>query len=442
VNEGIVYADNYKIKPNGSNWEWESLKVDNHRAVTVIAVSPTTGAIYAKDKDDGNSLETTKIWRSTDQGIQWQETTIDAIPVKPNQVSQIAISPANDYNIYAATNSGGIYVLSEQDGRWEQKNQGVARDIPDTPGNQYNTKYIAIDPVNPNIIYIGKNAEHFGHSDGILVSTDSGESWENISKNLGMESTIWGIKVNPNNDAVYIATSLGTWALSPLLLNYHFDETNDDFTVHNDSIHSITTDDAELGDGRRGDGTSIAEGWHRGTSLQFDGSSDAYVEVPTYTTGLKNIDRFFSIEAMIKIDSDESLENGPIVTDRNRLRDPGGFLLRSWYRRLAFNIISASDPNISTVVRSERKLEKNTWCHVVATFNRGVARLYINGIEEDNNKENVTFESTDLQSSRPLYLGVSQLNAANLHGAIDEVKLYNRVLTSREIKNHYDWISQ
>jgi hypothetical protein len=36
----------------------------------------------------------------------------------------------------------------------------------------------------------------------------------------------------------------------------------------------------------------------------------------------------------------------------------------------------------------------------------------------------------------------SQLNAANLHGAIDEVKLYNRVLTSREIKNHYDWISQ
>jgi photosystem II stability/assembly factor-like uncharacterized protein len=444
VTERIVYADNYISKNYG--WSWSPLpkhRLDGEteaRTLTVIAVSPTTGAIYAKDKNVDKLRETTQIWRSTTKGREWNPIATNDIPVKPNNLSKLAVSPDNDFIVYAVTTNNGLYKLDQQNGLWEQRNQGITNDIPDHPADHYSTKYIAIDPLNPNVIYIGKNGLGYGQSDGVFMSVDSGESWENISKNLGLDSTVWGLKVNPNNDAIYIASSLGTWALSSLRLNYHFDEAISDFIVHNDSLYSITTSASELGDGNRGRGTSIVQTNHGGgTALHFNGSEDAYVEIPTYTTPLENIKNVFTIEAMVRIGSDDSLVNGPIISDKNRLNAPGGFLLKSWRGHLLFTVTSDTDSDLKTVITSSRNLEKYEWYHVVATFYRGAAKLYINGEEEGNNADNIMFQSTTLQSSESLFLGKSQINAANLEGDIDEVRIYDRVLTQREIINHDNW---
>jgi photosystem II stability/assembly factor-like uncharacterized protein len=440
VNAGVVYADNQVSQDYGLNWD--PLPGFDGRVLTVIAISPTTGAIYAKDKDVDNVRDTTQIWRSIDQGENWDEVAVNALPARPKQLHHIAIAPENDYKIYAVIPNRGFYRLDEQDGRWEEHNSGITADIPDSPRGSYGTKYITIDPVHTNVIYIGKNNSSYGHSDGVFVSTDYGDTWENISKGLGQESTIFGLKVNPNNDAVYAATSLGTWAMSPLILNYHFDGKNNEFTVYNDSIHSITTEDSDLGDAHRGSGARLVTGGLAGNYLYLNGSSDAYVELPTYTTPLTEIDRYFTIEAMVRIDTEASLQNGPIIADKTQYAQPGGFLLRAWRGHISFAASSHDDSSLHSLARSETRLETDTWYHVAVTYLRGVVRLFINGEQEDTNYDNEIFDTTTLQSQRPLLIGASQISTANLNGAIDEVRIYNRVLRNQEIRNRYQYLFQ
>jgi photosystem II stability/assembly factor-like uncharacterized protein len=441
IDNRFVYAGNYISRNQGYRFE----PIEGTEDKDVIAISPTTGDIYAQTAlKDNNISNTTQIWRSSNKGATWNLVSdVDVIPVKPKQLEQIAISPKNDNLIYAVTRNNGVYILRE-DGRWEQSNHGITQDTLENGGNGLNTKYIAIDPINPDIIYIGKNASSFGQSDGILVSTDSGETWKNISSNLGNRTTLWGIKANPNNDAVYIATSLGTWAMSALVLNYHFDRTdNDPQTVHNDSIHSITKYRGNMGDAQRGSGTSITNGWHGGTALRFDGSSNAYVSLPKYTRKLKNIHNSFTVEAIVRIDSQDSLQNSPIVSDKNRYNEPGGFLLRSRNQRMVFSVAGdESNPDEKVVVRSKTRLRRGTWYHVVATFHKGVVKLYINGNLEDDNSTDVNFERTVLQDSNPLYLGSSRINEAYFNGAIDEVRIYDSALTVDEINKHHTWFHQ
>jgi hypothetical protein len=184
----------------------------------------------------------------------------------------------------------------------------------------------------------------------------------------------------------------------------------------------------------------LATGGDAGKYLYLNGSPDAYVEVPTYTTPLTEIDRFFTIEAMVRIDSDSSLRNGPIIADKIQYNQPGGFLLRSWRGHISFAVSSDSDSRLHTLARSDKRLEKDTWYHVAATFRRGVARIFIDGEEDGTNYGGELFDTTALQSSRPLLIGASQISSANLQGAIDEVRIYNRVLTHQEIRDRYDYL--
>jgi hypothetical protein len=232
-------------------------------------------------------------------------------------------------------------------------------------------------------------------------------------------------------------TAHETWVKTPPVLDYRFDKDNNDFIVHNHSVYSTTTDDTGLGKGNRGKGTSIVAG-KKGKSLQFDGSINAYVKVPIYPIALQEVDTNLSIEATVWFDSDASLHNGPIVCDRNRYNNSGGFLLRVWRKRLTFHIASATNPKDTVVAKSVWSMLPDTWYHVVATFDNGTAKVYING--DLSGKNDAAFSRTSLQSYEPLYLGASQINTAHLQGRIDEVRIFNRTLSSSEVSNLYDKI--
>jgi hypothetical protein len=80
-------------------------------------------------------------------------------------------------------------------------------------------------------------------------------------------------------------------------------------------------------------------------------------------------------------------------------------------------------------------ISTNVWYQVVATRGSNFAELYINGLRE--NSTNVTFpQDYDI---RPLFFGSSGESSFDrkLAGSIDEVSLYNRVLTSNEIAALY-----
>lgn len=93
-----------------------------------------------------------------------------------------------------------------------------------------------------------------------------------------------------------------------------------------------------------------------------------------------------------------------------------------------------------TVVNSTSNLSLDTWYYIAATYSGSAVRLYINGAENASSTGTVNSLS---QTARDLYIGVN--NSANtvaantyFNGIIDEVRIWNRVLSAREINASYN----
>jgi hypothetical protein len=88
---------------------------------------------------------------------------------------------------------------------------------------------------------------------------------------------------------------------------------------------------------------------------------------------------------------------------------------------------------------SNRSINDNQWHHVVATYDRNQMKIYIDGVLDNSVSEDRMF----LGGSSPLYIGAGTYNDdITLHydesdvtfdGLIDEVKIYNYALTSRQV---------
>ena len=160
-NEGLtnINISGFAINPADSN----------------IMVATTWGAGLYVTMDGG------KNWHLSDSGIT-NKMTIDSV-----------ILPGDPTRIYATSDGRGIF-LSEDSGRtWRAVNQGLNAGI---------ITSILIDPVNRNKIYAG--TEYVG----LYISEDAGESWQPT----GLDRyAIWEIAVNPQNpDIIYV----GTWGIT------------------------------------------------------------------------------------------------------------------------------------------------------------------------------------------------------------------------------------
>jgi len=83
---------------------------------------------------------------------------------------------------------------------------------------------------------------------------------------------------------------------------------------------------------------------------------------------------------------------------------------------------------------SKTKLLRNSWYHVAATRGDGIARLYINGIL-DNQK---SYDFIPTNHNYDLKIGRSHAGFQYFDGIIDEVSIYNRSLSSKEIADNYE----
>ena len=91
--------------------------------------------------------------------------------------------------------------------------------------------------------------------------------------------------------------------------------------------------------------------------------------------------------------------------------------------------------NTSSYFVTNQVLTANTWYHLVCVFNNGVSvKMYLNGNEFLN--VNTTFSNTTLPSL-PIVFGVTSNNTSFL-GELDEIGIWNRVLTECEIKKLYN----
>ncbi|MBI5194749.1 MAG: hypothetical protein HZA10_00335 [Nitrospirae bacterium] len=237
-NPNIVYAGKYKSTDKGNNWSELSKKV----VAMFQGDASDENIIYAADMN-GFILTLSK---STDGGTNW--ISYDSVDIGTSGPGEIFIDPKNPDRIYVTGLWEGVHIWNGS--TWDLKTCGGEGNLETDAFGTCSTRYITVDPKHPNVVYAGKWINFYGHSNGIFRSINYGDTWENITYNLGPEFTPWSISVNPHNGYVYVGSSHGTWRLPPT----YTDNDGDGYAIEdgfgpvdcNDSNPSINPGAAEI----------------------------------------------------------------------------------------------------------------------------------------------------------------------------------------------------
>lgn len=122
------------------------------------------------------------------------------------RIADVVKDPTNPSTWYVATASGGV---------WKTMNNATTWTPIFDRYDSYTTGAIAIDPTNPNILWLGtgENASQrsAGYGDGVYKSLDAGRSWTNVG--LKQSEHIGKILLDPRDpNVVYVAAQGPLWA--------------------------------------------------------------------------------------------------------------------------------------------------------------------------------------------------------------------------------------
>lgn len=109
------------------------------------------------------------IWRSSDSGKTWER--IREGIYSENAVRSLTVHPKDFSTMYAGT-ADGIYLSQDVGATWERL---------DSPMNDIPIWTLAIDPVDPNVIFAGTRPAL------LFRSKDSGHTWENLPVEMAEE---------------------------------------------------------------------------------------------------------------------------------------------------------------------------------------------------------------------------------------------------------------
>ena len=93
-------------------------------------------------------------------------------------------------------------------------------------------------------------------------------------------------------------------------------------------------------------------------------------------------------------------------------------------------VVRAAQPSVPLDARGPSPLAVNTWTHLAATYDGSTLRLYVNGTEVGTR----TVAGPLLTSSGVLRLGGNSVWGEYFSGRLDEIRIYNRALTTAEIQ--------
>jgi len=121
------------------------------------------------------------------------------------RVRDVAVHPTDPTIIYAASASGGV---------WKTTNDGASWSALTDQQCSLATGAIAIDPVNPRIVYAGTGEPRVTSGCGLLRSTDDGATWTNLGASVVTGGT-WRVLIDPTTagsaerTTIYVGTTTG-----------------------------------------------------------------------------------------------------------------------------------------------------------------------------------------------------------------------------------------
>lgn len=175
-------------------------------AVEVAQSDPNVMYVGGGEKTlRGNVSSGYGIWKTEDAGKTWKSVGLE----KSRHIPRIRIHPKNPDIVYAAV-LGNIYKPTQDRGIYKSTDGGQTWKKTLFVNNQSGAVDLTLDPNNPRIVYASTwrakrtpySLSSGGDGSALWKSTDSGETWSEISKNEGFPKDtlgIIGVTVSPKN---------------------------------------------------------------------------------------------------------------------------------------------------------------------------------------------------------------------------------------------------
>jgi len=190
---------------------------------------------------------------------------------------------------------------------------------------------------------------------------------------------------------------------------------------------TIAYDSAGHNNGAISGGAAWTTGQING-ALNFDGSDD-YVSVPDIDNSL-DMDNQMTITAWIMLNNDSEIYS---IVDKQPSEAGSGnyhFLIMS----SGLYLLHQTGTGEEAGYVSTSSVTAGVWQHVAVTLKEGDSvKFYINGTPAGTSQT----ETFGFVNNGPVLIGTSSDFAIPFDGAIDEVRIYNRVLTAGEVASLY-----
>ena len=185
----------FRSSDGGSTWTSVSSGLPSGKRVTALAVPATiTDAVHVYVAPLGSG-----VFASADGGEHWS-----ALDDGVGHASALALDPTSNalYAVGAAAGvlagiSTGVFRTDDGGGSWERRSKGI---------NAYELEAVVVDPKTPSTLYVRS------FNQGILKSSDAGQSWQPVNEGLGGPGTQVGVEmlaIDPVDSRVLYASVYG-----------------------------------------------------------------------------------------------------------------------------------------------------------------------------------------------------------------------------------------
>src|SRR3989344_5748408 len=166
-------------------------------------------------------------------------------------------------------------------------------------------------------------------------------------------------------------------------------------------------------------------------ALSFDGTDD-YINLGNMNVSGSGI----TIAAWVKADTFSSSLDTRFISKANSTSEQGHYWMlgqtNSGGDKLRFRLKAGG--STQTLIASSGNLPTGTWFHAIATYDGTTMRLYKDGIEVGSSAKSGTI-NTD--TTIPANIGRNPDGSNHIDGTMDDVRIYNRALSTSDIQALY-----